>query len=336
MSRATIHAVMRVRTGAPRRILLSLLALVVVGASACSAVGPPAAATVDDTEISADELNDVLQTAESQRRDAVAAQSGGLIEGSPIPSVPSSTTAIVLTALIYRETVGDEIDPSGTMAETLDTEPIGYLDNVLLSLGGAETLDELEIACALVTFTETTEQMAEVLAALPEPSVGGLQAVGATPLCIVRDDPRVPPEIVEQFWTAPVGELVAPIEFGAFEAVAFDGTPAPSAPGVIVMGVIARGPFLSPEVSAVGQAATDLLQAWGQPRAAAGQAVIVERLADADVTVDPRYGTWDGIQVVDPHTSRLRDELADSPLTEEPLPATPSPEAPSPEEPAEP
>jgi hypothetical protein len=327
---------MRVRTGAPRRILLSLLALVVVAASACSAVGPPSAATVGDTEISADELNGVLQTAESQRRDAFAAQGGGLIEDSAIASVPSSTTAIVLTALIYRESIGDEIDPTGALAETLDTEPVGYLENVLLSLGGAETLDQLEVSCALFTFTETPDQMAEVMAALPEPSVGGLQAVGASPLCIVRDDPRVPPEIVEQFWSAEIGALGAPLEFGAFDAVAFDGTQAPSAPGVIVIGVIARGPLLSPEISAVGQAANDLLQAWGQPAAAAGQAVVVDRLAEADVTVDPRYGTWNGVQVVDPHTSRLQDELADTPLTEEPLPEAPSPEAPSPEEPAEP
>ena len=127
---------------------------------------------------------------------------------------------IVLTALIYRESIGDEIDPTGALAETLDTEPVGYLDNVLLSLGGAETLDQHEVSCALVTFTETPDQMTEVMAALPEPSVGGLQAVGASPLCIVRDDPRVPPEIVEQFWSAEIGALGAPLEFGAFDAYA--------------------------------------------------------------------------------------------------------------------
>jgi hypothetical protein len=315
---------MRARTGGPRLILLTLLALVIGAGSACSAVGPPAAASVDGTEISADELNEVLQAAESQRRDALAAQSGGLVDDAAIGSVPSSTTSIVLTALIYRETVGPEVDPTGALADTIDTEPVGYLDNVLLALGGAETLHELEVACALVYFAETPEQMDEVMAALPEPSVGGLQAVGASPLCIVRDDPRVPPEIVEQFWTADVGSLEAPVEFGAFDAVAFDGTPAPSAPGVIVTGVIARGPFLSPEINAVGQAANDLLQAWGQPAAAAGQAAVIERLIETDVTVDPRYGTWNGVQVVDPHTSRLQDELADTPLTEASLPEEPA------------
>ena len=315
---------MRARTGGPRLILLSLLALVIVSASACSAIGAPPAASVDGTEISADELNEVLETAEAQRREAFAAQGGGLVDDAAIGSVPSSTTAIVLTALIYRETVGDEVDPTGILAEGIDTEPVGYLENVLLSLGGAETLDQLEVSCALVYFTETPDQMADVMAAMPEPSVGGLQAVGASPLCVTRDDPRVPPQIVEQFWAADIGALEAPVEFGAFDAMGFDGTPVASAPGVILTGVIARGLFLSPEVSAVGQAANDLLQAWGPPAAAAGQAVVVERLAETDVTVDPRYGTWNGVQVVDPHTSRLQDELSDAPLTDEPLPEEPA------------
>lgn len=319
MSRTTILAVMRVRTGAPRRILLPLLALVIVAAAACSSIGPPPAASVDDSEISSDELTDVVRSTEAERRAVVAAQSG-VVDDAPMAAVPSSTTAVALTALIYDEAVGQEVDPSGIMAETLATEPVGYLDNVLLSLGGAQTLQELEMACALIFLTDTPEQMTDVLASLPDQSLNSLQGLGASQLCIVRDDPRIPPEIVQQFWNADVGVLQPPIAFEAFAATGFDGAESPSAPGVILTGVIARGPFLSQEISAVGQPANDLLQAWGQPAAAAGQAEIVERLADIEITVDPRYGSWNGVQVVDPFTSRLEEEGPPEALPEAPLP----------------
>ncbi len=318
MSRATILAVMRVRTGAPRRILISLLALVVVTVSACSAIGPPKAAKVGDVEISADELNTLIQEAVDAQQSAQAAQTGTLVDDTALATIPSGGTAILLTALIYEELVGDEIDPSGVMAETIVTDPVRYNDNVALALGGAGAIEELEAACALAITTETVEQMAEVVGGLTDPSLNGLQALGAQPLCMVRDDPRFPPEIVEQFWTGDIGALQEPLAFEAFEGAGFDGAPVMLPSGVILIGVLARGPIVSPEVGEAGQAVGDLFEAWGRPAVTAGQAVILERSAEVGVTVDPRHGIWNGIQVVDPGSVRFEEEQFQAELDGEP------------------
>lgn len=318
MSRATILAVMHVRPGVTRRILLSLLVLVIVTASACSAVGPPKAASVGDAEISADKLNDLIRDAVAEQQAAQAAQTGTLIEDTALATIPSGGTAILLTALIYEELVGDEVDPSGAMAETIVTDPVRYNDNVALALGGAEAIEDLEVACALVVTTETLEQMTEVLGNMADQSLDGLQALGAQPLCMVRDDPRFPPELVDQFWDGEIGTLQEPLPFDAFEGVGFDGAPSPLPPGVILTGVLARGPIVSPDVGQAGQAVGDLFEAWGRPAVAAGQAVILERSTEAGVTVDPRYGIWNGVQVVDPGTLRFEEEQFQAELDGEP------------------
>ena len=309
---------MHVRTGAPRRILIALLTLLVVTVSACSAIGPPSAATVGDVEISADELNALIQDAVDQQQTAQAAQTGTLVDDAPLATIPSGGTAILLTALIYEELVGDEVDPSGAMAETIMTDPVRYNDNVALALGGAGAIEDLEVACALVVTTETLEQMSEVMGGLTDSSLNGLQALGAQPLCMVRDDPRFPPEIVEQFWTGDVGALQEPLAFEAFEGVGFDGTPAMLPAGVILTAVLARGSIVSPEVGQAGQAVGDLFEAWGRPAVAAGQAAILERSTAVGVTVDPRYGIWNGIQVVDPGTVRFEEEQFQAELDGEP------------------
>ena len=318
MSRATILAVMHVLSGAPRRTLLGLLAFVIVTASACSAVGPPDAASVGEATISSDELNDLIRAAVAEQQAAQAAQTGTLIDDRALATIPSGGTAILLTALIYEELVGDEVDPSGAMADMIDTDPVRYNDNVALALGGAGAIEDLEVACALVLTTQTLEQMADVLGSMADPSISELQTLGAQPLCMVRDDPRFPPEIVAQFWNGDIGALQQPLAFEAFDGMGFDGTPAPVPPGVILAGVIARGPITSPEVGQAGQAAGDLFEAWGRPAVAAGQAVILERSTEVGVTVDPRYGIWNGIQVVDPGTLRFEDEQSQAELTGEP------------------
>ena len=318
MSRATILAVMHVRTGVARHILLALLTVAVVTASACSAVGPPDAATVGDEKITADELNELIAEAVGEQQAAQAAQTGTLIDDTALATIPSGGTAILLTSLIYQELFGDEVDPDGVMAAAIVTDPVRYNDNVALALGGAATIEELEVSCALVVTTQTLEQMADIVGGMAAPSLDELQALGAQPLCMVRDDPRFPPEIVDRFWNGDIGVLLEPLAFDAYEGVGFDGAPAPVPAGVILAGVIARGPIVSPEVGQAGQAVGDLFEAWGRPAVAAGQAIILERSTEVGVTVDPRYGIWNGVQVVDPGTLRFEEEQFQAALDGEP------------------
>ncbi len=315
MSRATILAVMHDRSS-PRLVvrLLAPTVLLVLIAAACGGAGRAPAATVDGRDISAGELNDVLLSSERARQGDVAAQSGGTLVGqTAIGAVPSTTTAVALTALIYDETVGDEVDPTGELAAAIGEDPIEYLNNLVLTMAGVGSIDDLEVSCGLAAFVETPEQMDELTANLPEFSAAGLQAVGASPLCVVRDDPRAPTQVIDLFWGAEIGGLEEPLPFEAFEATGFDGAPAPWPSGVALIAVVARGQVRDPEVQAMGQALGDLIQAWGQPVASTGQVELASRLSEIEVTVDPKYGSWNGAQVVDPSATRLQEEDQPSP-----------------------